>query len=100
MFQPLDGPSKQFSLTVTNTVVKKLQKDTDPYDERKVITYQADGNFYLYFGDTGAAPTAGTVAADGFLVKKGMETIEASCTQLVYVLAVTGSVDIKGAERA
>lgn len=101
MLQPLDGPSKQFSTTVNTTVVQELKKDTEPLPERKVITVQADGKIYIYFGDEDIEPNAATVAADGFIhFKNGKESYEASSTQKVYVLSASGDVDIRAAERS
>ena len=102
MLQPLDGPAKQFQLTVNTTTPQELKRDTDPLDERKVITVQAiNGKIWIYFADETETVTAGNVSSKGFLhFSKGKETYEASNTQKVYVLAFAGTVDVRGAERA
>ena len=103
MLQPLDGPSKQGLLSsVGITTVVEVKVGVEPFDERKVITMQSiDGKFYVYFADQGVVPNAATVIANGFIqVKNAKESYEASYTQKVYVLAVTGTVNIRIAERA
>jgi len=97
----LDGPAKQFSVLVDTVTVVELKKDAAPLEERRVVTVQADGKIYIYFGDEGVFPNAATVASDGFIhFKNGKETYEATDTQSLYVLAVTGSVTVRAAERA
>ena len=96
---PLDGPSKQFSVTIDTVTVVELKKDASALEERKVITIQAEGKIYLYFGEEGAVPNAATVAADGFIhYKNGKETYEASNTQKIYALSV--SVKLNGEDNS
>ena len=101
MFQPLDGPSLQDKITVDTTTVQELKSGGSALEERKVVTIQPDGRIYVYFGDGSSTPSAATVVADGFLqFKDSKETYEASESQPVFVLAVTGTVNVRFAERA
>jgi hypothetical protein len=101
--QPLDGPSLQGKLTGVGTVTPvEIFVTGQAFEDRKVVTMQGDGRFYLYFGDmdTGA-PSAVNVSDNGQIVfKNQLITIEATCDQPLYVLAVAGTVDIRIAERA
>lgn len=101
MFQPLDGPSAQTAVSVDTVTVVKLPSGTE-LSERKVITIQpTDGKIWVYFGDGASTPSAATVAASGFDHPKGsMRTYEASNSQLIYILAQSGTVDVRYAERA
>ena len=102
MLQPLDGPSKSFKLSAVGIATPvQVKAGASAFEERKVITLQSNGNFYIYFADEAETPNAATVAANGFIqYKNAKESYEASDTQIVFVLAVTGTVDIRGAERA
>ena len=103
MLQPLDGPSLQGKLTGVGTgAVVEVFVTGAAFEERKVVTMQGDGRFYLYFGDLDAgAPSVSDVSDNGQIVfRNQMITVEASCDQPLYVLAVTGTVDIRIAERA
>jgi hypothetical protein len=102
MLQPLDGPSFQFSLSLNTTTVQELKAGASPFKERKVITVQPlYGKVYYYYGDGDTVPNAATVTADGFLLySKQEKTIEASSTQPVYVVAESGTVDLRAVERA
>ena len=101
-FEALDGPSKQFKLSAVGVVTPvEVFASGSSFSERKVVTLQADGKFYIYFADEGETPNAATVAANGFIqYKDAKESYEAAGSQAVFVLAVTGTVDIRGAERA
>ena len=102
MFQALDGPSKQFILSaVTTTTPVEVKAGGSAFPERKVITLQANAKFYIYFADEGETPSAGDITSKGFIqYKNAKESYEAAGSQVVYVLAETGTVDIRGAERA
>ena len=101
MLQPLDGTSKQASLSVDTVTVLEIKAGASAFTERKVITVQpTDGKVYIYFGDEGVVPNAATVAADGFIQTKSKESYEATGSQVVYILAVSGTVDVRFAERA
>lgn len=102
MLQPLDGPSKQFKLAAVGVVTPvEVFASGSAFSERKILTLQSDGKFYVYFADEGETPNAATVAANGFIqYKNAKESYEATGSQAVFVLAVTGTVDVRGAERA
>jgi hypothetical protein len=102
MLQPLDGPSKQFILSaVTTTTPVEVKAGASAFPERKVITLQADGKFYIYFADEGEIPSAVDITSKGFIqYKNSKESYEAAGSQVVFVLAETGTVNIRGAERA
>lgn len=101
MLRRLDGPSKQGSLTVDNVTVQELKKDAQPFKGRSVITLRADQKVLIYFGDdSGVAPSAVTVAADGIPVfKNEFITIEAGNLQHVYILADSTTAEVKFVER-
>jgi len=102
MMLPLDGPSSQYTLSVNTTVVTEVKNGAERWAGRSVITLQpTDGRIYVFFGDGGPAPSAATVIARGFLIfKNAKETYEASDKQEVYILAVSGTVSVRVAERA
>ena len=102
MYSPLDGPSTQTTISVTNATVQEIKVGGSALSERSVITVQpTDGNVYIYFGDGTGAPSAATVIADGFIqYKRAKDTYEAASTQAVYILSTTGTVVVKIAERA
>lgn len=98
---PLDGPAQQTTLTVNTSTVQEA-KGATALPERKVVTIQpTTGKIYVYFGDGASVPSAATVIADGFVqFKNARDSYEASDTQKIYILAVTGTVTVKVAERA
>jgi len=103
MIQALDGPAKQHKLSAVDTATPIEVKDgANPvFDDRKVVTMQGDAKFYVYFADEGETPNAATVSANGFIqFKDTKETYEAGDKQALWVLAVSGTVDIRVAERA
>lgn len=100
-FLPLDGPSAQTTLTVDTTTVQEAIAGGSPLAERKVVTVQGDGRFYVYFGDGTGAPSAATVSSDGIrLFSNQVSSFEATNQQAIYLLAVSGTVDVKVIERA
>jgi len=101
MLQPLDGPAVQTTLTIDTVTVTEAIASGSPLDERKVVTLQGDGRFYVYFGDGSGTPSAATVAADGITVfRNQVSSFEATNQQFIFILAVTGTVDVKVVERA
>ena len=102
MLQPLDGPSDQGKLSVTDAAVTEVKISASVLSERKVVTLQpTDGKVRVYFGDGSGAPLLSTVASDGFLVFKNQITsFEAAESQSVYVCAESGTVQVVVAERA
>lgn len=101
MYQPLDGPSAQIKLTSVGTVtVVEVKAGASPLVDRRVVTIQPNGKIKVYFGD-GTTPSAATVAANGFdHFKDAKETYEAGEKQKVYILAVSGTVNVIIVERA
>ena len=102
MLLPLDGPSKQFLLSAVGTATPvEVKAGASAFTERKIITLQGDAKFYIYFADDGETPSASDVSTKGFIqYKNAKESYEAAGSQAVYVLAETGTVNIRGAERA
>lgn len=102
MFLPLDGPSLQDSLSVTNTVVQEIKSGVSAYDGRQVVTFQPlDDSVYIYFGDGQTTPSAATVQADGFyFTQNGIYTVEATYRQPVFVVAANSTADLRFAERS
>ena len=88
MLQPLDGPAI-------------AQASTDPFSERQVVSLQGDGKFYVYFANSGETPTNTDISTKGFThPKDALRSYEAGDQQILYVLAESGTVNIRGAERA
>jgi hypothetical protein len=101
MLLPLDGPSKSFVIAVTDAAVSEVKAGASVFEERKVITLQGDGKFYVYFADEGETPTTTDVSTKGFIqYKNAKESYEAAGSQAVYILADTGTVNVRGTERA
>ena len=102
MFQALDGPSAQDTISVGTGTVVEVKVGASPLEERKVVTIQPkDGKIYVYFGDGVSTPSIGTMAADGFIqVKSSLRSYEAAKSQAVFILAVSGTVNVTIAERA
>lgn len=103
MFQPLDGPAKQYKLTVTSTVVLELVKPTESaLEERKVVVVNPqDGKIKIFFGDGITTPSPATIASDGMLIyKNSRDTFEATNSQPLFILADTSDVDVIVIERA
>lgn len=99
---PLDGPSLQATIYVTAAAAFQLKVGASPLTERKVITIQStNGKLYVYFAIDAGVPSAATIIADGFLVfKNQLVSLEVSEQQLVYVVSVSGTINVKIAERA
>lgn len=101
MLFPLDGPSKQGTLSSVGTLTPvEVKVGASSFEGRKVVTLQGDAKFYIYFADENVVPSAADVSNNGFLqFKNSKETYEASSQQAIYVLAESGTVNIKIAER-
>ena len=98
MFQPLDGPSKSYKLSAVGTGTPVVVKDgANPvFEDRKVITMQGNGKFYVYLADEGETPNAAKIIDVGLLqFKDTKENYEAGPKQAVFVLAFAGTVDIR-----
>jgi len=101
MLQPLDGPSSQGVISVDTITVKEAKIGGSALIERKVITMQGDGKFYVYFGDGVSTPSAATVTSDGFVqFKNATQSWEAGELQKVYLIADSGTVNVRISERA
>lgn len=103
MLQPLDGPAAQGLLSSVGTSTPvEVKVGASALTDRKLVTLQGDGKFYVYFGDDSAsAPSAADVENNGFLqFKDQVQSYEAGDRQPIYVLADSGTVDIRIAERA
>ena len=101
MLLPLDGPSLQAVLPVGTATVVEAKVGGSDLSERKAVTLQPlTGKVYVYFGGDAGMPSAATVIANGLLLfKNAKETYEASNSQSIYLLAVTGTVNIVVVER-
>lgn len=101
MFNPLDGPARQFSVSLTTTVVVEVKVGT-PFTDRQVVTLQPlDGDIWVYYGDGVNTPSAATVAADGFRhFKKSQNSYEVGQLQPLFILASTVTTSVRIAERA
>jgi len=101
MIEALDGPSKPFVVTINNSTPVEVKSSTEALEERKVITMQGDGKFYVYFADDGETPSSSDVSTKGFIqYKNAKESYEAASSQKVFILSVSSSVIVRIAERA
>lgn len=108
MLQPLDGPAIQGKLTsVTSTTPVQAKVGASAYEDRKVLTLQSSkqdsnyGKFYVYFANEGETPINTDVSTKGFIQDiNSIHSYEASSSQTVWLMAVTGTIDIRIAERA
>jgi hypothetical protein len=101
MFQPLDGPAAQIKLTAIGTATPvEAMVGATALPERAAVTLQPNGNMKVYFSD-GSVPSAATVLANGLdHAKSAKETYEAGEQQRIFLLAVTGTIDVILVERA
>ena len=99
---PLDGPSKQYAKSVTDSAVVEIKDGSEALDERKVVTiYPIDGQIWVFFGDGSSTPTANDVKTKGFPhFRDQMRSYEASPSQDVWIVSDDGTVDVRIAERA
>lgn len=101
MFQPLDGPAAHDTISVGTGAVVEAKIGASSLEERKVLTIQPTDKLYIYWGDGSGIPSVGTVSADGItLFKNGVYTFEASRSQPIYMLSVSGTIDVKVVERS
>ena len=101
MFLPLDGPALQDQESVTSLAVFRVRSGVAELDDRDVVTIMPlDGKIWVYFGDGTTTPNAATVKSKGFpQFKNTLRTYEASARQEIYIVADTGTVDVRFAER-
>ncbi len=99
---PLDGPSKQFAVALTDSTAVEVKYSTSPLEERKVVTMMPlDGKIWIYFGDGDHTPTANDVKTKGFPHQKGaLRSYEAAPNQDVWIVSDDGNTDVRIAERA
>lgn len=101
MFSPLDGPSKQGALSVDTITPQQVKVDATPLSERQVVTIEpVNGKLWVLFGDGITTPTASDMQNKGFRHPKTIRSYEAGDRQVVWVLAQSGTVDVRIAERA
>lgn len=100
-FSPLDGPSLQDQANVTDSVVFRVKSGSSEMEGRSVVTIlPMDGMVWVFFGDGVNVPSAANVKAKGFPhYKSSLRTYEASESQEMYIVADTGTVDVRYAER-
>jgi hypothetical protein len=101
MFQPLDGPSKQSIISVGTGAVVEAKANSTVLTDRQVITIQPSGKLYVYFSDDGTTPSISTVSTNGFVhYKNAKETYEVGDRQKIFLLSVSGTINVIIAERA
>lgn len=102
MFLPLDGPSIQNTLSVGTVTPVEARIGAAPLAERKVVTVQPiTGKCYVYFAAEGETPSAANMVAKGFVhFKNQRESYEAGDTQKLWLLSLSGTINIVVAERA
>jgi len=100
-FQELDGPAKEDLVSIGAVTPVRVKIGSVELSGRKVITIQpVTGPCRLYFADDQEVPSASTVLNKGFRIPKtSIKTFEASDTQWVYLISVTGTIDVIIAER-
>lgn len=94
MYQPLDGPSVNGALSVTDTATE-LKVGASVLDQRTVVTIQPlDGVVYFGF-------SSGVTASNGTKVFKGQFfALEAGDSETVFLVAESGqTVDVRITER-
>lgn len=101
MFLPLDGPSLQDQESVTDSTVFRVKSGSSELAGRDVVSIQPlDGKIWVFFGDGSTVPSASDVKNKGFpQPKNSFRTYEATETQEIYIVADTGTVDVRFAER-
>ena len=101
MIEALDGPSKQFVMAVDDVTPLQVKDGASAFSDRKVVTMQGDAKFYVYLAGDNEVPTATDVSTKGFIqYKNAKETYEAGEFQAVYILSVSGTSNVRIAERA
>lgn len=101
MLLPLDGPASQGGDSVGTVTPKELKVGSSALSDRDVVTLQAiDGALWVYFGTEGVTPSASDVSTKGFEhPKKALRSYEAGARQPIWVLAKSGTVAYRFAER-
>lgn len=101
MYLPLDGPSLQDRVSVTDSTVFRVKVGSSEFEDRDVVCIQPlDGLIWLYFGDGTNTPNATTVKDKGFPIpKNSFRSFEAGNTQQIFIVADSGTVSVTFAER-
>jgi hypothetical protein len=101
MYFRLDGPTLQEQQNVTDSTVFRVRVGAAEFSERDVVTiHPMNGLIWVFFGDGVNTPTAANVKSKGFPHPKGAtRTYEAAPSQEIYIVADTGTVDVRYAER-
>jgi hypothetical protein len=95
MFMPLDGPSSQDLITISDSSQTEIKVGASVLSERKVVTIQPFG------GDIRVFFVSGLDLDHGLLIKnKEKATFEASDSQDLYMISVSGTIDVVVIERA
>ena len=90
MLLPLDGPGIGTALSVTTTA-QEVKVGGSPLAERKVVTIQPlDGDIYYGYDSGTLNSTTGTLVYQGQLLH-----IEAGESLPIYIVAGTGTVDVR-----
>jgi len=89
MFLNLDGPAINGALSVTTTA-EEVKVGASPLSERKVITIQPlDGDVYMGYSNT-------VTSSNGTKIFRGqIYAMEATDTLAVYIIASTGTIDVR-----
>jgi hypothetical protein len=101
MFQPLDGPSLQDAANVTSTTVFRVKVGASEMPERSIVTIlPINGLIWVFFGDGFNTPSAADVKNKGFPhPKNSLRSYEAGTSQPIFIVADTGTVNVRFAER-
>lgn len=101
MLLPLDGPALHGKQTINTTTPFRVKVNANELPERKIVTIQPlTGKIYIFFGYDENVPTVSDIQGGFIQFKNALHSYEASNEQFVYILAVTGTVDVAFAERA
>jgi len=92
---PLDGPAVENEISIDAITPTQIKVGASNFEERKVITFQAQTGKVRYGFTNGITASSGFTAAKGQIV-----TLEASDSQDVFIIAESGAVTIYFAERA
>lgn len=93
MLQPLDGPAVYGALSVSTAA--ELKVGASPLEERKVVSFQPTDGIIYYGYDSSVTSSTGTKVFEGQLIY-----IEASDRLSVYLIADTGTVNVRITEVA
>lgn len=93
-YLPLDGPAVYGAISVTSTPIE-LKVGASVLDERKVVTFQPlDGDIY-YGYDNSVSYTTGTK-----IIESQFFELEVASTLSIYLVAETGSINVRITEVA